>query len=451
MKKIKNIINVLLNKKKSKGMRAKLIKDGSYSMVITVASKGFSMLIGVLLVRILGTAEYGVYTYVLSLVYALTIPAEFGIPNLIVRETAQSVAKNTPEVTKGVWRWSMRITLILSGIIVIAALVVAVMRPGLFEKFDLATVLWGISLVLLLPIVHMTGAALRGLKEVVLGQVPDLVIMHGVYTLLLIIFMFITPLDLTSASAMALRALATLIALISGIGLLLWKLPKTVKQAVPEYHGKAWFGSALPLGLSSGLSVIKNRASILILGLFATTSQIGIYQVGITTAALAGLVLQVINTILAPQFASLFAQGEMKKLQRLVTTSARLALFFNLAATLVFIFFGKFLLALLFGPELVAAYVPLLIILAGQMVNSMAGSVGFLLNMTGHEKDVMKALGISVVLSVIVNLIFTPLWGINGAALATALSLIFIQIYQYIIVRQKLKINSFAFGKDLLD
>ena len=134
-------------------------------------------------------------------------------------------------------------------------------------------------------------------------------------------------------------------------------------------------------------------------------------------------------------------------MQKLVTISARLVLAFNLSLTLIFVSLGKYLLTRVFGPEAIDAYPSLLILLIGQVVNSFIGSVGFLLNMTGHEKDVMKAIGFSTLLNIILTFILTPILGIIGTAFSISLTLIISQIAMFFIVKKRLGIISSIFGK----
>jgi len=261
-----------------RGMKVKLIKDGSLSMVVNIASKGLSMLIGVLLFRVLGSSQYGIYSYVLSLVLTLTIPVEFGLPNLIIRETAKALARKEPAKARGVWTWALRVSIIISVVVIIGAVIASFFVKDILGNSDIGTMFWGVALILIWPLVHLSSAALRGLNNIVLGQIPDMIIVNGFYSLLLVIFAYFIPLDLTAAAAMALRLGATFIAVVFGISALLIKTPSDIKAAKSEFQGRYWISSALPLGLTSGLNTIKNRAGILLLAFFVTSSEIGVYQ-----------------------------------------------------------------------------------------------------------------------------------------------------------------------------
>ena len=74
----------------------------------------------------------------------------------------------------------------------------------------------------------------------------------------------------------------------------------------------------------------------------------------------------------------------------------------------------------LFGPEFTRGYWALAILTVGQLVNASVGSVGFLMSMTGHQREAARVFAGAAVLNVVLNASLIPLWGINGAAIATA-------------------------------
>lgn len=69
------------------------MRGGLASIAIKVFGLGFSLLTAVVLARVLGPEQYGIYSYVLAIVSILAIPAMFGLPSLIVRETAKAEVK----------------------------------------------------------------------------------------------------------------------------------------------------------------------------------------------------------------------------------------------------------------------------------------------------------------------------------------------------------------------
>jgi O-antigen/teichoic acid export membrane protein len=67
--------------------------------------------------------------------------------------------------------------------------------------------------------------------------------------------------------------------------------------------------------------------------------------------------------------------------------------------------------------------------------------------MTGHEKDVMKVIGFSSLINIIITLLLTPRFGIMGGAISTASSLAFAQLIMTVIVNKRLGIVSHAIGR----
>lgn len=443
---IKTIFHNLRNLIHGDSTKRQIFKGSVGSLIINIGNKILVMLSGILLVRILGKAEYGIYSYILSLVFVFIIPIEYGLSNLIVRETAQGIAQQKNDLIIGVWRWSLNLTLILCAFLVLASAVGMIWAVDRFSQDEITAYLWALSLIPFQTLVMLASAGLRGLKSVILGQLADLIILPSVFVILLLVFHLTYPV-LNAACAMALRALATGIAFVFSIIFLIRKTPKSWRNVQPNYRKRYWFASALPLGLSSGLGMVKTRITLLLMAFFVTAAQIGTFQVAVSAASLAGLVLQAANAALAPQFASLYIQEKTKALQKLVTINTRIVLVFNLLATLIFVLFGKFLLSFVFGPDLVDAYPSVLIMLIGQLCNAFVGSVAFLLNMTGHEKDVMTVIGLSVSVNVVLALAFTPIWGIIGGAISTSVSLILAQVVMAVLVFKRLGIISHPFIK----
>jgi len=171
----------------------------------------------------------------------------------------------------------------------------------------------------------------------------------------------------------------------------------------------------------------------------------GIFDVAIKGAALVSFALMAVNMPLAPAVAELYAKGEKKLLQRLVTKSARVALLGSLPVAFGMILFGREVLSI-FGRDFIEGSTVLAILSAGQLINVAMGSVALLLNMTGYEEDTAKGIGIAALVNVVLNAFLIPLWGINGAATASAISMAAWNILLAWWVYKKIGIYSTALG-----
>lgn len=427
-------------------LRGRLARGAVGSLALKVAQTLLSFASGVLLARLLGAEGYGVYAYVFSLVTLLALPAGFGLPNLVVRETSRALARSEWGLVQGMWRWAGRTTAAISLVLIVLAGGVAWVFADRFTGLQLATFAWGLVLVPLLALGNLRGAALRGLHRVIEGQLPEQVLRPGVFFLLLLGAAFLLSAEKVSpATAMALHALASGLAFAVGAWFLWRATPAEIRRAAPVYNGRRWISNTLPLAFISGMQLINQHTDILMLGLFSTAAEVGIYRVAVQASTLVSFGVQAMNMVVAPQFAHLHALGDTRRLERVVKVSARAILFLTLPAVLLFVLYGKPLLKLVFGKEFGTAYVPLVILTFGRLVNSVMGSVGLLLNMTGYERDTARGMAIAAGGNIVLNLILIPVLGVNGAALATACSLALWNILLWRAVRHRLGINSMAF------
>ncbi|MDL1957450.1 MAG: flippase [Candidatus Desulfofervidus auxilii] len=422
-----------------------LVRETGISLFFKISQAFFSFMTTVLLARILGAEGYGIYAYAFAFVMLLSMPAQAGLPTLVIRETARGMAEGKPELVQGIWRWATKVAVLISLSLLFVIGLFFLLLKG--KKFGVKewTFFWAFLFIPFMCLSNLRGAALRGLHKVVIGQLPEFFIRPALFFAFLCIEFFLFHQRLTPPQAMALNVFSAVLAFIIGTWLLWRNTPLSIYKAIPVYDGKKWFSSFLPLAFTAGMWVINSQADVVMLGIFKPPAEVGIYRVAVQIALVASFGLQAVNMVVAPRFATFYTKREMEKLQRLVTRSAQAVLAFNLIITSFFILFGKIFLDLVFGKEFIIAYIPLLILLIGQLVNSAAGSVGFLLNMTGHEKDTARGMTLAAGINIMLNFSLIPSLGPKGAAIATAISMITWNVILWWFVRRRLGINSLAF------
>ena len=438
-------IGILLEALRTRLLRSQLAHDTGWSFILRVAATGLAFLSAVLLARLLDADGYGVYAYALALATLVFLPVQVGLPALIVRETARGHALDQPALVKGIWVWAGRLTGGVALVLAVGAVLFLLIENDGHLDTAAWTLIWAFLLMPLVALGELRGAALRGLDKLLAGQFPEFILRPVALIALLGVYALVVD-QLTPSAAMALRVIAATIAFGVGAWLLRKSTPTSVRQAERRIESRLWLRSALPLALVGGMVVVNSYADILMIGYWETADQVGIYKVATTAAALGAFGLQAVNLVVAPRFVRLHAQNDIARLQRVVTGSARLALVTSLGITAFLVVFGRPMLKLAFGDQFIPAYGPLVILLGGQVVNSAAGSVGQLLNMTGHEKDTARAVAAAAVANVVMNLYFIPRWGVVGAAVASALSVIVWNGWLILAVRRRLGIDSTALG-----
>lgn len=403
-------------------LRGALVRGSLGSFGIKIVYTLLGLATSIVLARALSPEGYGIYAFAFSVMSLLAVPVQMGLPMLVMREVARYQHAGRWDLLRGILKRANQAVLLVSMIFGLMGAVVVWWLADRVDATQLATVGWALLLLPLVGLNKLRGAALRGLRRVVLGQLPEMLLQPGILLVLLGIALLAG--DVTPPQSMAFYCASAGLAFLAGALMLLRSLPPEVLNAQPQYNSCTWMRSVLPLSLLAGLQVINGQTALLILGLLASDEEVGLYRVALSLGALVVFALTAVNTVIAPHIARLHSAGDRKRLQRMITLSSRITLLAALPMAGVLIIFGEAILNLAFGEAYQDASVTLAIICFGQIVNAGMGSVSLILNMTGYERETVKGLAIAAGANVLLNAALIPSYGGEGAAMASAVCLI---------------------------
>lgn len=427
----------------SSGDQIKFFRGSLASLLIKIGQIGFGFITTLLLARFLGPVEFGKYSYIIALIFIFTIPAQFGLPSLVVRETAKSAHQGNWDEVRSLWRWSAIAVLILSIIISIIFISLLWLSADYIPAFSTDTLLWALLLIPLLALGNLRGAALRGLNKLIQGQLPENIFRPISLITLILLYWWFYEGQMNANVAICIYVIAALIAFIVGAYLLYVGRPPEMKSSnfQPIYRTRSWFVNAAALGLVSSAQIVNGQIDILILGLFRPAEEIGFYRVAVQGAALAGAGVSSIAMFVGPQITRLFLADDMIKLQKILVWAARMMFFSALPVGILFALFGDVLLAKIFGTSYQVAHAPLMVLSISPIINGALGASALVLNMTGRESVVVKAVGVATIINIVANFLLIPILGMLGAALSTILSFFIWKITLVIYIRSQLGLN----------
>jgi len=266
------------------------------------------------------------------------------------------------------------------------------------------------------------AGALKGAGKIFRGQTPDLAVRPVLFLIFLIGLFFLAP-AYTLSEIFLFQFLALFVALVYA----LFSLNMEVKIFGSESLGAIHPVRALKDGsvylLLAGAQVINYQASVLLLGVLAAPSEVGLYRVGLQISDGLGVVLFAISAVIAPQIARFHAKEDWDAVQRLVVTSHRAAAAFLLPFAVLVAWYHQEILILLFGNEYQDASEALVILVLGKLFYSTVGFSGIALSMLGRP-GVAAVVTLSTLLAnILLGLLFVPNYGAMGAAISTTLSL----------------------------
>ena len=297
----------------------------------------------------------------------------------------------------------------------------------------------GFVMVPLLALVALQQEIIRSFRRLGLAYSPSLLLRPGLVILgAACLLAFGHHLD--SSTALVLTAAATVFV----VGLQAWRFRRTpgpiVLSARPVYERRTWIKAALPLLLVSGFVVILQQADIVMVGAILGDRAAGLYGAAAKTASLVGLILIAVNAIGAPMLSALFAQGRHNDLQQLASAMAAWAFWPSCLLCIVLVTCAPLVLTT-FGPAFGSAEWQLRVLLVGQIINATAGSVGWLMLLSGRQNVAARVYGWVALIHVGLLAVVIPVFGTVGAAAATTFTMSLWNVWLHAAVVRDLNIH----------
>jgi O-antigen/teichoic acid export membrane protein len=223
------------------------------------------------------------------------------------------------------------------------------------------------------------------------------------------------------------------------------RLPREIKDVKPKTQIGTWFRSALPLLSVRGMQLISSQSQILILGTLRDPKEAGIYVAVDRIAWLIVFVLMSLNIASAPSIAKMYAEGDLVRLQGILTRSSRVVFGVSALVWLFVVCLGSRILEL-FGSEFVIGYRALAILSTGFLLCTSAASVGSLLVMTKYETDAAWVTAVSAAINICLGLLLIPRYSFEGAAIAATAGTLVMNILFGLIVFLRLGIDPTILG-----
>jgi O-antigen/teichoic acid export membrane protein len=423
----KKILGVLNNNEDKE-----LIVSAFFAFIIRVLGALSGFFATFVIARKLGAAESGYYFLAFSVVTVISAFSRAGLDNTVLRFTgsASDLAVNT--VLK-----SLLLILALSSF---SAIVLYFGAPyfsvAFFSKPELAPVLKFMSLgVIGLSTLTISAMALQGLRRVS----ASIFVLNIAVNLLLILSLYVFV-EMSAAELAKTYAVSSFVVGAVGFGLFYVFRPRIAKSAI---SWRELFASCGPLWIVVIMSQMVQWSGQFMAGAYVSSEALAQLAVAQRTAMLSSFILIAVNLVVAPRFAKLYRDNDMAQLERLAIKSVKLISLFALPVIGVMLVFPSFLMSL-FGSEFKEGAALLQILAVGQFINAMTGSVGFLLMMSGHERDMRNVTLVSGSLALLLTWFLTAQFNIIGAAIGTAIAVATQNLLAVYFVKKRLGFNTLA-------
>ncbi len=186
-------------------------------------------------------------------------------------------------------------------------------------------------------------------------------------------------------------------------------------------HNEHPFHFAMFSSITTSLSKFRDEINIFVIAFFLLESDVALYGVAFKLAFLPLILTPAVNAIFTPMVGDFFGKRDIASIKRLHIKASGLVAGFAMTLVLVYVVGAKYIL-MIFGPEYAAARTALLIMALANVAAALAGPMGFAMSMMGRPH--YNTFNSSALLILMAGLCYylIPEYGVNGAAVAYAIS-----------------------------
>lgn len=393
-----------------------------------------------------GADAYGIYELSFTALMILAVVVKLGLDGATVRFTQEYLAaghsgKIRPLIKKSVLTISL-LAIAVGGFFYLLRVPIAAWfdEPGLESAYKWVAL--GLLPFVLLQFFAEALRALKNMKAYAVLQVGTvLIIAAGLF----IAFQdsILPKGELATLSFVA----ATFVLASVGILIYRWSYQKRIGTVANEnIDFKGIIKVGIPLLVSGSLFLVISWTDTLMIGYFKTSADVGVYRIAFKIATLITFIQFAVNSIAAPNIASLYANNNMEGLRKYTRQIGVVNALFAIPIFILIIAFPETLLNL-FGAEYSSGKLLLPVLALGQLINALCGPVMYILNMTGKEQESQRIMLWMSVINIVLNLVLIPAYGIIGAAIATSISMIAWNVIAAVLVYRYYKVIAIPFFK----
>ena len=414
---------------------SELIKGSLSSFILKILGMLFGYLGMLFITNRYGAEEFGIYTVGITLLSIVVLIPKFGMDQSLVRIVGELFTNNEVNKLYNALKKAIIFTVFLSTIMSLIVIINSDAIALLIGKPELSKTI-NIVGYAIFPVALMAvlSAAIQGMRRTVVYTLTSSVLMPFLFFVALIFFSFMT----TKINTLELYVGTTFVAILFALVMLRVVLPNRLyKNTIDAYPFSNIIKISSPMLLTSSFVLIMSWTDILMLSYYATVAEVGIYSAALKVAAITSISLMAINAIAAPKFVQFYANNDMKGLATIAQQSTKLIFFTSLPILILIFVLTEWLMGL-FGDEFIVGVVVLLFMGVAQFVNAFSGSVGYIMQMTDNQKTLRNVILLAAVLNIVLNYFLIPKYGINGAAFASMVCMIFWNVILVLIIKIKM-------------
>ncbi len=401
-------------------MIKKIIHGSFYAFAGMIIGQTINFFIKVIIVRNLKPDEFGSLILVFSIITLIGGILTLGFSDGIARYTSYYKSKNDIEKLKGILISSVKLLIPIG----ISATILIFLFPQIITHiFKINNILIIVQIFsIMIPfiiILNIILSILRGEKAILEWTLSNDVL-PSILKISLLILCSIIGYNLFKVSVI--YVIVPIIMSFISYFLLMKKEPMFFRGQIYSNETKNLFQYSWPLFISSVVYQLERRVDIFIIGIFLSTTKIGIYSIALTAAEMILYFLYAVNKIFMPVITTLKTENKIDEIKYIYKIVTNWLIYITFPIVLMMFLFSSSIISYIFGPVYKQSSIYFNIMIIGFFVNVFVGSEDQMQLAFGITKPRLFISLINLTSAVILNYILINKLGILGAAIATSLT-----------------------------
>ena len=440
-------------------LRRRLLSGSAWASGGRIGGAMLGIVTNGLLARLLSPQELGAYFLALSIVSLGAVLGSMGLPKTVVRLVAENMGLDRSGRTLRAIRTVLGLGVLGTLGISLAYLLAGDLVGELFQP-QYSSLLVGVTglmagWIAIAVVQEITAETFRGFHDIRLatllgglatggksGGVIMRVLLLGILALLWVrsaetSLATVLLVSIGSGSVSVLVSIWLLYAKVSSLGS---SQGTQMEEEEEPVNAKEVLEDAIPFLAIALTSFMLLSADIWILGALGSGTDVAVYGAASKLVTFVAMPLLIVNLVLPPIVAEMYAQGKMSQLERTLRTFSTLAGVPSLLVLAVFMLLGGPILGLVYSKPIYysgTAVLVLVILSAAKLIAVWSGSCGLVLQFTGHQTSMLRVSLLTSPLFFVVAILATQRYGSVGVACAAGLTTTLQNVIMVMLAKKK--------------
>ena len=402
-------------------LKNKIIQNASWIMFGKVVQALIAFVINMLTARYLGPSNYGVIAYAASIVSFVVPIMNLGFSNVLVQEQIEH-----PEETGEIYGTSIVLSLVSSLSCILGVSVYTFLVDAGQIETNIVVILYSTMLFFqAMELIQYWFQAKLLAKYMAIVSFLAYFIVAVYKVVLLIKGASVEYFAVTNAFDYFLIAIALF---------LIYKKLGGPKLSFSKNNAQRLFSNSKHYIISSLMVSIFAQTDRIMLKLMRGEAAVGFYSAAVTCASITNFVFVALIDSFRPTIFNHKKNNDIEGYEDRIIWLYSIVIYLALAQSFCMTVFAKFIIGLLYGVDYAPAITALQIVVWYTTFSYM-GSVRNVWVLGEHKQKYLWILNLGgAVTNILLNILLIPMWGINGAALASLITQAFTNVIMNIVV-----------------